>query len=210
MSLRRFCQQWRAHMVPRFHILTFCRCCLSFLTWGHNGTTMWTWMQRSVWEWFVCFSVMAYCLISGHSPPSTWCYPFCEWLMCLSQRSRSDKTRRSREAEKDWESVWQREKCEDKSKRWCNNSLSAYLLSSIWCRWNAGSSFEMPPRLADQGWKIAAVDKLTGAASYVSPFTPRYEQAAQCKPFGLFVSILILLRFWGKDWRLHLNCLPSV
>lgn len=43
-------------------------------------------------------------------------YPFCEWLMCLSWWSRSDKTERSGEAEKDWKSLWQKENCGDKGK----------------------------------------------------------------------------------------------
>lgn len=47
MSSRLFCQQRRAHMVPGLRKLarhmemqTFSRCCLSFLTWGHDRPAM--------------------------------------------------------------------------------------------------------------------------------------------------------------------------
>ncbi len=83
---------------PHGKAAAFSRHCLSSLTWGHDGHTMCAcvreWVNICVW-WCLFFSVTAYCLISGHSPLSTWCLPLYEWLMCLSWWSRSDKTERS-------------------------------------------------------------------------------------------------------------------
>lgn len=83
---------------PHGKAAAFSRRCLSSLTWGHDGPTMCAcvraWVNICVW---LClfFSMTAYCLISGHSPLSTWRLPLYEWLMCLSWWSRSDKTERS-------------------------------------------------------------------------------------------------------------------
>lgn len=116
----------------------------------------------------------------------------------------------------DWE-VWETEGLEEfvterkvwrQKQRRYNNLLSAHLLSSIWCCWNAGSSFEMPPRLADQGWKIAAVDKLTGSASHVSLLTPMHEQGAQWEPLSYWCHLslsFIPLRFSEKASHLKLS-----
>lgn len=93
MSSRLFCQQRGAHMVPGFRKLarhmemqTFTRRCLSFLTWGHDRPAMCecvrVWNPHAVVR-VVFFPVTAYCLISGHSPPSTWRWPLEGQLMSV-------------------------------------------------------------------------------------------------------------------------------
>lgn len=105
MSLRLFCQQWRAHMVPGFHtlarqmerrLLSLVAVCLLW-----RGVMMGLpCVHASVSEYMrvvvvgCFFSVTAYCLNSGHSRLSTWCLSLHEWLTCLSWWSRSDKTKK--------------------------------------------------------------------------------------------------------------------
>lgn len=104
MSLWLFCQQWRAiwwfHTLAHHMDMTLLSVAAVCLVWC--GVTIGLpCVNARVCEnmrvvVFVCFfSVTAYCLISGHSPLSTWRLPLDEWLMCLSWWSRSDGTKGS-------------------------------------------------------------------------------------------------------------------
>lgn len=232
MSQRLFCQQWRVHMVPEFHTLArhMERQPLSIavvcLLW--RGVTSGPWCVHTcvgdcmhvlvvmlvsfcLFGFFFFPCVTAYCLISGHSPPSTWCLPLCEWLMCLSWWSQWDKTERGMgqvcERQRRWGGGCTQRRHDDYIER----SPFVFYLMLLEARY---SWFKMPPWLADQEWKIAAVDKLTSSGlAFRHALTLVHEQAAQCgQTPELFVSFLSWLH-WDFEERASSsfwNCLAII
>lgn len=177
---------------PHREAAAFCRHCLSFLTRGHNGITTWLCMQKMVYAsclFVLFFSFWDSILLVFWAQSTVHMVLAAPWMANVSVTLKPIR--------QDWE-VWENRGLEEfvtERKVWrqrhrrYNNLLSAHLLSSIRCCWNAASSFEMPPRMADQGWKIAAVDKLTGSASHVSLLTPMHEQGAQWGPLSYWCHL---------------------
>lgn len=195
ISLRLFCQQWRAHMVPGLHIPTHraerrqLSVCIVCLFW--RGVTMGLPRGHASSDGIrkLFFSFCDSILLVFWAQSTVHMVLAAPWMANVSVTVKPIR--------QDWE-VWENRGVEEfvtERKVWrqrhrrYNNLLSAHLLSSIWCCWNASSSFEMPPRMAEQGWKIGAVDKLTGSASHVSLLTPMHEQGAQWGPLSYWCHL---------------------
>lgn len=90
---------------------------LFLLTWGHKGIATRARMQKTAFA--SCFICFLFFFLWQHIAPflgTVHCpHGACEWLMWLSRWSQSDKTERSGNTE-GWESLWQKERCADKSK----------------------------------------------------------------------------------------------
>jgi len=190
--------------------------CLSFLTWGsqwdyHVGMHA----GESLWEWIVCLFFFCDSILLDFWAQSAihmalaalWMANVSVMVKPIRQDREVWKSREGLEEDVTEREVWRQRQ------RRCNDLLSACLLSSIWCYWNASSSFEMLPRLAGQEWKIAAVDKLTGTASHVSLLTPMHEQVAHCEPLSYLCHYLDSPEIWGKGLasplKLSHNCLKT-
>lgn len=187
---------------PHGKAAAFTRRCLSSLTWGHDGPTMCARVRERI---YACGCV---CFLSRDSILlDFWAQSAVHMLLAALWMARVSVT--VKPIGQDWEvwkardglheCVWQNEmRGGDRDKEGAMIQREGYLLSRIWCRRNPGSSFKMPPRLADQEWKIAAVYKLTSTGSHVNTLTPVHGQVAQCT-LQLFVSsVLVSLGFQGS------------
>lgn len=185
---------------PHGNAATLSRRCLSSLTWGHDRPTTCECARVCKICVLLClfFSVTAYCLISGHSPLSTWCLPLDEWLMCLSWWSRSDRTERSgKQRRTGWVCGRRRGGGERETKKvqCLAETLPCLPCDAVWIQ---VVHLKMPSRLADQEWKIGAVAKLKNMAPRVCILTTMHEKVTQHSYLFHLSRSWFSLGFWQK------------